>query len=83
MTVSDLMEIRPLLAERHRVATDLANVEKGMLELQMLVARRGITRDRAEAVITQCTEEEKRLAKRLADLDAALALLLGGALQSC
>ena len=54
-----------------------------MLDMQMLVARRGITRDRAEAVIAQCTEEEKRLATQLADLDATLALLLGGALQSC
>ena len=77
------MEIRPLLAERNRVAADLANVEKGMLAVQMLVARRGITRDRAEAMIAQCNEEEKRLTTRLADLDAALALLLGGALQSC
>ena len=77
------MEIRPLLAERNRVAADLANVEKGMLDMQMLVARRGITRDRAETVIAQCNEEEKRLTTRLADLDAALTLLLGGALQSC
>ena len=77
------MELRPLLTERNRVAADLANVEKGMLAVQMLVARRGITRDRAEAVIAECTEEEKRLATRLADLDAALALLLGGTLQSC
>ena len=77
------MELRPLLTERNRVAADLANVEKGLLAVQMLVARRGINRDRAEAVIAECTEEEKRLATRLADLDAALALLLGGALQSC
>ena len=54
-----------------------------MLDMQMLVARRGITRDRAEAEIAQCNEEEKRLTTRLADLDAALTLLLGGALQSC
>ena len=77
------MEFRPLLAERNRVAADLANVEKGMLAVQMLVARRGITRDRAEAMIAQCNEEEKRLTTRLANLDAALALLLGGALQPC
>ena len=77
------MEIRPLLAERNRVAADLANVEKGMLAVQMLVARRGITRDRAEAVIAECSEEEERLARRLADLDTTLELLLGGVLQSC
>ena len=77
------MELRTLLTERSRVAADLANVEKGMLAVQMLVARRGITRDRAEAVIAECSEEEKRLARRLADLDTTLELLLGGVLQSC
>ena len=77
------MELRTLLTERSRVAADLANVEKGMLAVQMLVARRGITRDRAEAVIAECSEEEKRLARRLADLDATFELLLGGVLQSC
>jgi hypothetical protein len=77
------MELRILLTERSRVAADLANVEKGMLDVQMLVARRGITRDRAEAIIAECNEEEKRLAKRLADLDATFELLLGGVLESC
>ena len=77
------MELRTLLTERSRVAADLANVEKGLLAVQMLVARRGITRDRAEAVIAECSEEEKRLARRLADLDTTLELLLGGVLQSC
>ena len=76
------MELRTLLTERSRVAADLANVEKGMLAVQMLVARRGITRDRAEAGIAECSEEEKRLARRLADLNATFELLLG-ALQSC
>ena len=77
------MELRTLLTERSRVAADLANVEKGLLAVQMLVARRGITRDRAEAVIAECSEEEERLARRLADLDTTLELLLGGVLQSC
>ena len=77
------MEIRPLLVERSRVAADLANVEKGMIDLQMLVARRAITRDRAELTLAQCSEELKRLTRQLADIDRSLSLLLGGALHSC
>lgn len=38
------MTIRALLVERSRVAADLANVEKGMRDSQLLVALRTITR---------------------------------------
>jgi hypothetical protein len=69
------MRIRALLTERSRVAADLANVQKGMRDLQLLVARRGITRDRAELVLAQCAEEVKRLTERLADMDQSLPVL--------
>ena len=69
------MEIRALLVERSRVAADLANVEKGMRNLQVLVARRAITRDRSELVLAQCTDELKRLTERLADINESLPLL--------
>ena len=77
------MEIRPLLVERSHIAADLANVEKGMIDLQMLVARRAITRDRSELTLAHCREELKRLTRQLADLDRSLSLLLGGALHYC
>jgi hypothetical protein len=70
------MRVRALLVERRRVAADLANVEKGMRDLQLLVARRAITRDRAELVLAQCTDELKRLTAQLADADQSLTLLL-------
>ena len=69
------MRIRALIKERSRVAADLANVKKGMLKIQILLARRAIARDRAEMVIAQCVEEAKRLTERLADIDESLPLL--------
>lgn len=69
------MRIRALMVERSRVAADLANVEKGILDMQILVARRAIARDRAEIVLAQCVEEAKRLTERLADIDKSLPLL--------
>ena len=71
------MEIRALLVERSRVAANLANVEKGMRDLQLLKARRAITRDRAELVLAQCTDERKRLKARLADIEESLTVSLG------
>lgn len=69
------MRIRALMVERSRVAADLANVEKGIRDMQILVARRAIARDRAEIVLAQCVEEAKRLTERLADIDKSLPLL--------
>ena len=69
------MRIRALMVERSRVAADLANVEKGILDMQILVAKRAIARDRAEIVLAQCVEEAKRLTERLADIDKSLPLL--------
>ena len=69
------MEVRALLVERSRVAADLANVEKGMRDLQLLVARRAMTRERSELVLAQCTDELNRLTRRLTDLDRSLALI--------
>jgi hypothetical protein len=72
-----IIPFHPLLLERRRVATDLANVVGAMRDLQLLVARQGITRDRAELIRAQCTDELKHLAGQLADLEKSLALLKG------
>ena len=71
------LSFHPLLVERSRVAADLANVQQAMRDLQSLVARREITRDRAELVFAQYTDELKHLATELADLEKSLALLKG------
>ena len=67
------MEHHPLLVERSHVAADVANVELGMRNVQLLVARRAITRDQAELVLAQCMEELTRLSTRLGDIDILIA----------
>ena len=62
-----------LKAERERVAFDLANLEKGIGDLQALFASRQITRDYAETVLAQCRDERRRLSDRLMLLDASIA----------
>jgi hypothetical protein len=69
------MRVRALLAERAHVVADLANVEQGVKDMQILLARGAIARDRAEAVLAQCAEELKRLNERLAHIDESLPLL--------
>ena len=62
-----------LLAERSHLAADVANVELGMKNVQLLVARRAITRDHAELVLTECMRELTRLHNRLGDINIAIA----------
>ena len=52
-----IIPFHPLLVERRRVATDLANVEGAMRDLQLLVARHGNTRNHAELICAQCADE--------------------------
>jgi hypothetical protein len=60
------------MVERSHVAADVANVELGMGNVQLLVARRAITRDQAELVLAQCMEELTRLSTRLALRDVLI-----------
>jgi hypothetical protein len=60
--------------ERERIVIDIAHVEKSLADLQQMVATRHIPPQRAELVAAQCKEELRRLAVRLADLDASIAL---------
>jgi hypothetical protein len=60
--------------ERERIVVDIAHVEKSLADLQLMVAAQRISPQRAELMAAQCKEELRRLAVRLADLDASIAL---------
>lgn len=64
-------------AERERIVVDIADVEQHLANLQQMVATRHISPQRAELVGAQCKEELRRLAVRLADLDASIAIKRG------
>ena len=69
------MNIKTLRSERSRIATDLANVEKRIRDLDALGAQRGTARERTELAMAQYGEEHRRLTSRLTLLDASLAEL--------
>jgi hypothetical protein len=73
------MRLRALLGERSHTLADMANLEKGMESIRGLVVARGITRDKAERVISHCSEELKQLTERLLDIDGSVSLLRAGA----
>ena len=63
-----------ILVERDRIVSDIAHVKNGLAELELMVATRRITRQRAELVSAQCNDELRRLTVRLADLDASISI---------
>ena len=63
-----------LSVERERILADIADVENELAELQVKLTMGRISRLRAEFVSAQWTEEHRRLAVRLSDLDASLLL---------
>ncbi len=63
-----------LIAERARLALDLANIEAGIRNVKTLAASHQITRDQAETVIAQCSEEHRQLTDRLKLIDGSLAV---------
>jgi septal ring factor EnvC (AmiA/AmiB activator) len=69
------MELDQLRAERRRVAADLANVEKGIKDVEVMLATRSIQRHKAELVLAECAEASRRLADQLLLLDTGLAEL--------
>ena len=62
-----------LSAERERLAFDLANIEQGIRNVRALAEAHQITRDLAETVVAQCSEEHRQLTARLELIDGNLA----------
>jgi uncharacterized coiled-coil protein SlyX len=60
--------------ERERIVIDIAHVETVLADLQQMLATQRISPQRAELVAAQCNEELRRLAVRLSDLDASIAI---------
>jgi hypothetical protein len=73
------MSIRELLGERSHTVADIANLEKGIENIRGLFVARAITRDKAELVISHCSQELKQLTDRLLDIDGSVSLLRAGA----
>lgn len=63
--------------ERDRIVSDIDNVEKGILDLQLMIAEGRISPQRAELAAAQSNDELRRLKVRLADLDASILLKQG------
>jgi hypothetical protein len=63
-----------LIAERERVAFDLANIEAAIRNVRALAAAHKITRDQAETVTAQRSEEHRQLTDRLKMIDGSLAV---------
>ena len=63
-----------LTAERERLALDIANIEAGIRNVRSLAVSHQITRDHAERVIAQSSEEHRQLRDRLELIDGSLAV---------
>ena len=63
-----------IIAERERVVSEIAEVENRLAALEIELATRHITRQRADCISAHSNEELRRLTIRLADLDASISL---------
>ncbi len=61
-----------LASERVNVLNDLASVQAGVRDVELLLAKRAIALHRADDIFEQCARDLKALADRLRWIDASL-----------
>jgi hypothetical protein len=67
-----------MLAERDRIAADVKAIKKGAAAITQLLVEEVLEGDeweRAVSVLAECRAERKRLADRLLNIDATVALM--------